>query len=89
MSNGPIRRRSGDSSHRAVNCDLALERKRGYTDIPFVHLRETSFPMGRLLTWAGAELSRRVLRGQDRAMAAGKTTGRMDPWLLRLLRKLG
>jgi len=69
--------------------DLVLDRQRGYTDLPFVHLEESSFPAGKLVTWAGAELSRRALLRQDERMDAGRTSGRMDPWMLRWMRKLG
>jgi glycine/D-amino acid oxidase-like deaminating enzyme len=72
-----------------ILCDLVLGRKRGYEELSFVSGKESAFPSLDLLTWAGAELSRRLLQRQDAQMDQRKSSGDMDPMLLRLLRKLG
>ena len=68
--------------------DLALGRKSAYTDLFFIRSDEKLFPPQPIL-WMGAALTRRLLLRQDRKMDLGKTTGEMDPWLLRMLNKYG
>lgn len=68
--------------------DLVLGRDRGYTDLCFVDSSEISFPKNPV-SWIGAELTRKALLKQDRAMDSGKDAGDMDPPLLRLMSKLG
>jgi glycine/D-amino acid oxidase-like deaminating enzyme len=64
--------------------DLILDRQTSDTALPFVGSRERRFPP-RLVTWAGAELTRRLLLGQDERMDRGEAAGEMDPLLLRIL----
>jgi glycine/D-amino acid oxidase-like deaminating enzyme len=71
-----------------ILADRVLARDRGYGRLPFVDSREQAFPPA-TLTALGAALSRWGLRRQDAAMAAGRDAGAMDPFLLRMLRKLG
>jgi glycine/D-amino acid oxidase-like deaminating enzyme len=71
-----------------ILADRVIGRDRGYGNLPFVDGREPAFPPA-ALTVLGAAMSRWGLRRQDRAMAAGRDAGEMDPLLLRILRKLG
>lgn len=76
-------------SHTAgcVLADRVLGRDRGFGPLPFVDTKEPAFPP-KALTYLGAALSRWSLLRQDRAMDAGTGGGDMDPWLLRVLKKL-
>ncbi len=68
--------------------DLCFERETDLTDLLFVGRRQPAF-RPEPLRYLGAEATRRALLRQDRAMEAGKDAGDMDPWILRVLNKLG
>lgn len=70
-----------------ILADMALERDRGFQDLFFVRGKELEFPP-QPLCWVGAELTRRALLSQDRAMDRGRSAGDMDPLLLKVLRRL-
>jgi glycine/D-amino acid oxidase-like deaminating enzyme len=71
-----------------ILADLATDNDRGTRDLFFVHGKELEFPP-QPLCWIGAEATRRALLAQDAAMDSGREAGDMDPWLLKVLRKLG
>ena len=67
--------------------DLVLERDTDDTAVCFVDRPQPGFPP-EPLTWLGLELTRQLLRRQDRRMAAGADAGDADPPLLRMLERL-
>ena len=68
--------------------DLVLGRKTDFTDLLFVRSSEKLFPPQPIL-WLGAAITRKLLLKQDRDMDNGRKGGEMDPFLLRLMNKLG
>jgi glycine/D-amino acid oxidase-like deaminating enzyme len=68
--------------------DRILRRDTDDTRICFVDTPQPSFPP-EPLTWIGAELTRQVLKRQDRRMDRGLDAGGVDPLLLRFLDRLG
>jgi glycine/D-amino acid oxidase-like deaminating enzyme len=71
-----------------ILADLVLDKDRGYRSLFFVESKEPTFPP-EPLTWLGAGLTRRALKRQDRRMDKGRDAGEMDPWVLRVAKKLG
>lgn len=67
--------------------DLVLGRDTDDTAVCFVDQPQPTFPP-EPLTWIGAELTRQLLRRQDRGMDAGRDAGEVDPLLLRILDRL-
>jgi glycine/D-amino acid oxidase-like deaminating enzyme len=70
-----------------ILADLVLERDRGLGDLFFVNGPELEFPANPL-AWIGAELTRRALLRQDAEMDKGEPGGEMDPFLLKIIKKL-
>lgn len=68
--------------------DLVMGRDSELTDLLFVRSNEKLFPPQPIL-WLGAALTRKLLLKQDRDMEKGRKGGEMDPFLLRLMNKLG
>lgn len=58
------------------------------TKLCFVDSKEPVFPP-EPLTWIGAELTRRSMLRQDAQFDQNRGSGDMDPWLLRVMRKIG
>lgn len=54
----------------------------------FVDAKESTFPPDPLV-WISAELTRQALLRQDRQLDEGRPAHDMDPWLLRMMAKLG
>lgn len=68
--------------------DLCLDRRTDLTELLFIGRTQIAFPP-EPLRWIGAELTRRALLRQDRAMQRGREVGDTDPWILRVMKKLG
>lgn len=68
--------------------DRVLGRESALSRLCFVDAEEPTFPPDPLL-WLSAELTRQSLLRQDRRLDEGQPGGDMDPWLLRMMAKLG
>jgi glycine/D-amino acid oxidase-like deaminating enzyme len=68
--------------------DKVLGRRSELTELCFVDAVEPTFPP-EPLRFVGAALTRRALLRQDAQLDAGRSTGEMDPLLLRAMKQLG
>jgi glycine/D-amino acid oxidase-like deaminating enzyme len=68
--------------------DLCLGKRTDITQLLFLDRKEIKWPR-EPLRYVGAELTRRAMLRQDAKMTKGKPVGDMDPFILRMMKKLG
>lgn len=68
--------------------DKVLGKTSELTELCFVDSKEPTLPP-EPLCWIGAEITRRSLLRQDAQLAENKASAEMDPFLLRVMKKLG